>query len=262
MKQLLVCLFLLTAPSFAQSPFDGTWIANLNTAQLSSKPNIFLLNKGMYSCSSCSTCTPAVAVKADGQDQKVGGSDYLDSVAIRVVDSRTVEETDKKGGRIVFKNTSVVSPDGKTLTSKFEEDFGAQPITGEQTYTRISPGPAGSHEISGSWRSEKLSHISTTNGIALTYKSQPNGLKMTANNGESYDAKFDGRQYPLNGDPGHTTVSIQKIGTHTLEETYTRKGRPISTFLMSVSPDGKVMTVTAHDIEQDRTNHFTLNRKS
>lgn len=101
---------------------------------------------------------------ADGQDQKVSGSDYLNSVAIRVVDSQTIEETDKKDGRIVFKSTTMASPDGKTLTSKFEEDFGAQPISGEQTYTRISAGPAGSHAISGSWRSEKISKISTNNG--------------------------------------------------------------------------------------------------
>ena len=259
MKRILTCLFLFSALSFAQTPFDGTWVANLKTAQLSSKPNIFLLNKGMYSCP---TCTPAVNVQADGQDQKVPGSDYLNSVAIRVVDARTIEETDKKDGRIVFKNTSTVSPDGKNLTSKFEEDFGAQPISGEQTYARISPGPAGSHAISGSWRSKKLSKISTNNGITLTYKSQPNGLKMTANNGESYDAKFDGKQYRLEGDPGHTTVSIQRLGPRTLQETYTRDGKIISTFLMSVSADGKAMTATAHDVQQDRTNHFTLNKKS
>lgn len=259
MKRLLACLFLFSALSFAQTPFDGTWIANLDTAQLSKKPNLFLLNNGMYSCS---TCTPAIEVKADGQDHKVGGSDYINSVAIHVVDSRTIQETDKKDGRIVFKNMSIVSPDGKCLTSKFEEDFGSQPIAGEQTYSRISNGPAGSHAISGSWRSEKLSKISTNNGIALTYTSKPDGLKMSANNGESYDAKFDGKQYTLQGDPGHTTVSIKKLGTHTLEEIYTRNGKVISTFQMSVSADGKAMTATAHDIAQDRTNHFTLNKKS
>lgn len=261
MKRLFVfaCLFLFSGLSFAQTPFDGTWIANLDTAQLSKKPNLFLLNNGMYSCS---TCTPAIKVKADGQDQKVEGSDYLNSVAIHVVDAHTIEETDNKDGRVVFKNTSTVSPDDKILTSSFEEDFGAQPISGEQTYTRISNGPIGSHAISGSWRTEKLSKISTNNGIALTYTSKPDGLKMSANNGESYDAKFDGKQYPLQGDPGHTTVSIKKMGTNILEETYTRNGKVISTFQMSVSADGKVMTATAHDIEQDRTNHFTLNKKS
>lgn len=47
MKKLLL-VFALLAPAtlFAQTPFDGTWITKLDTAQYSKKPNSFVLNKG------------------------------------------------------------------------------------------------------------------------------------------------------------------------------------------------------------------------
>ena len=56
--------------AMAQSVFDGTWKIDLNKAQLSTKPDVYLLQDGMYHCK---TCVPAVDIKADGQDQKVSG---------------------------------------------------------------------------------------------------------------------------------------------------------------------------------------------
>jgi hypothetical protein len=45
------------------------------------------------------------------------------------------------------------------------------------------------------------------------------GLKMSDPNGNSYDAKFDGKDDPIQGDPGHTMVSLKRIGNDTIEET-------------------------------------------
>jgi hypothetical protein len=58
MKKLLLT-FMLMAPAvlFAQSPFDGTWLVKLDTAQLPKKPDTYLLNKGMYECSTCTRNT-------------------------------------------------------------------------------------------------------------------------------------------------------------------------------------------------------------
>ena len=49
------------------------------------------------------------------------------------------------------------------------------------------------------------------NGLTVTYQSTADGLKMADLNGESYDAKFAGRDYPVEGDPGHTMVSLKRI---------------------------------------------------
>jgi len=258
MKRLLVSLLFLAATALAQTPLDGTWVANLDTAQLSKKPHVYLLDKGMYSCSSC---VPKINVKADGQDQKVAGSHYFDSVAIHVVDANTVAETDKKDGKIMGTDTSTVSADGKTLTDKFEDDSEAKPVTGEETFSRLNNGPAGSHAISGSWQAKKVSNMSS-NGLTLTYQSTAEGLKMSDTNGQSYDAKFDGKDYPVEGDPGHTMVSLKKVDANTVDETDKRDGKIVATSHITVSADGKKMTFVAHDKERGTTSTFTLDKKS
>ncbi len=79
---------------FAQSPFDGTWRTNMGQSKLSPKPYVFSVNGGMYDCSSCS---PKIHVKADGQDQPVTGQPY-DTVSVREVDSKSIATTTKKNG--------------------------------------------------------------------------------------------------------------------------------------------------------------------
>src|ERR1700752_1854731 len=95
-KLLLIGLVSLLMPvlAAAQSAIDGTWKFDVSTAQLPKKPDVFLLQGGVYQCK---TCVPPIDIKADGQDQKVTGSPYYDTVSITVVDDRTIEETDKKG---------------------------------------------------------------------------------------------------------------------------------------------------------------------
>jgi hypothetical protein len=254
----LLFLVFLAGTMFAQTPFDGTWIANLDTAKLSTKPHVYLLDKGMFQCFSC---VPKIDVKADGEDQKVMGSHYIDAVTIRVVDDRTVEETDKREGKTVLTMTRTVSSDGKTLTDKFEDDSEAKAVTGEETYRRVSPGPAGSQALSGSWREEKLSNMSS-NGITLNYVSTPDGLKMSDTNGVSYDAKFDGKSYLTIGDPGHTVVTLRRLDPNTIDETDKRDGKIVGMSHMVVSPDGKSMKIVFTDKERGTTSTFVLEKKS
>ncbi len=93
---LLIASLLMPAMAMAQSVFDGTWKVDLKSAKFPTKPDVFLLQDGMYHCK---TCVPPVDVKADGKDQKVSGHPYYDMVSIKVVDARTIEETDKKNGK-------------------------------------------------------------------------------------------------------------------------------------------------------------------
>lgn len=148
----------------------------------------------------CLTCVPKYSVKPDGADQKVTGHPYYDTVAVKIVNASSVEIIQKKDGKVMFTDTATISSDGKTLTDKWTDNTGMQPVTGEATSTRVAPGPAGSHALSGSWRTEKLSNISE-NGLTVTYQGTENGLKMSDLNGNSYDAKFDSKDYPINGDP-------------------------------------------------------------
>src|SRR5215472_15475959 len=109
---------LMPALAMAQSTLDGTWKMDMNKVDFSKKPDIFLLQNGMYECK---TCTPPYKIKADGSDQPVTGHPYFDSVAIKVVNDHEIEETDKKAGKVVATSTSTVSTDDKTMNFTFSD---------------------------------------------------------------------------------------------------------------------------------------------
>jgi hypothetical protein len=249
MKRLLWALMLgtllLPRLAFAQSPFDGTWKVDMNKVDFPKKPDVYLLQNGMYECK---TCVPPVSVKADGEDQKVTGHPYYDSVAIKVINDHEIEETDKKDGKVVATSKTTVSPDGKTATFEFTDssNTNAAPVTGKGEATRVAKGPAGSNAISGSWRTTKMEDLSD-NAITWNYKVDGDMLTMTSPTGQSYTAKMDGSEAPMKGDPGVTTVSVKMVGKDTLEETDKRDGKVISVAKSTVSSDGKTMKIDSDD---------------
>jgi len=245
MKRLLVGLLLFVpAALFAQSAFDGTWVFTAESGQFGGKPMILSLKDGIYRCDSC---VPKIETEADGKDHKRTGSPYNDVINIRVVDDRTVESIGKKRGKVVGKSIDTVSQDGNTLTSNFTftADNGEKG-SGTTIYKRVAPAPPGAHKISGTWQTEKLENASASM-MTVTYKSSGDGLSMSDPTGDSYTAKFDGKEYPYKGDPGTTSVSLKKIDDHTIEETDFRNGKVISVSRMTVSPDGRTMKVESED---------------
>jgi hypothetical protein len=251
----LVAALLVSVPALAQSAFDGTWKFNLTDAQFPKKPDVYLLQDGMFHCK---TCAPPVDVKADGADHPVSGHPYYDSVSIKVLDDRTIEEVDKKNGKTVATTKTTVSPDGKTATIEFSDssNTNAAPITGNVSVTRVAKGPAGSHAISGSWVTSKVSTMSE-NALLVTFKVQDGSLSMTSPTGQSYVAKLDGTEAPYTGDPGITTVSVKSSGKNTIEETDKRDGKVITVARMTVGADGKALTAKIEDKLHGTTSQFT-----
>jgi hypothetical protein len=253
MKKLLcVVLWVLPVMLFAQSPFDGTWKTNMAESKLSQKPYVFSVSSGMYDCESC---VPKINVKADGQDQPVTGQPY-DTIAVQVVDANTLHATGKKAGKPAFEQTRTASTDGKMLTvssTNYPAD-GSQPFKAEAKYARVSKGAAGSSAISGSWRIQNVSE--DTAGLTSTWKGAGDGLSMSTPTGESWEAKFDGKEYPVNGIYAHETVSLKKLGDRAIEVTYTRDGKLYSVDKITVSPDGKKMTNVADNKWTGRVSTF------
>ncbi|MGE5357727.1 MAG: hypothetical protein ACM3NQ_01830 [Bacteroidales bacterium] len=245
-KAVLVALLLFSAFVLAaESPFTGTWKADLSKAQVSAKPDQIVLQSGRFQCTSC---VPKVDVKADGTDQPVVGDPMRDTVAVRVIDDKTVEFTDKRGGKVIGKGKETVSADGKTMTIDFESfpPSGAKSVTGKQTMTRVAAGPAGAHAISGSWQVQKMDQVSE-NGLMITLNGTDDGLSMTAPTGESFDAKFDGKDYPVKNDLPGTMVSLKKLGERSVEQTIKRDGKVLYVNTMTVAADGKTMTYKSED---------------
>jgi hypothetical protein len=247
----LVALLLLPVVAMAQSPFDGTWKIDMSSVQWPAKPDVVLLQNGMYECK---TCVPPVNVKADGTDQKVTGDPYSDTLSVRVIDDHNVESTSKKGGKVVGTTKMSVSSDGNTVTGNWTDSGNPSggPQTGTYTEKRVAKGPADANLISGSWRMEKLADMSAE---SLTYTFKVNGkeLTMTTPTGRFYTAKLDGTDAPVKGDPGVTSVSVKMLGKDTLEETYRRDGKVIVIYKSTVSADGKTLNVISDDKLQGTT---------
>jgi hypothetical protein len=258
MKKLFLAasLMLLLTPvlALAQSAFDGTWKIDMNKLELPKKPDVYLLQNGMYECK---TCVPAVKIKADGQDQTVTGHPYYDSAAVKVISDHEIEETDKKGGKTVATSTTKVSADGNTLTFEFSDssDTNAAPVTGKGEETCVAKGPAGSNAISGSWRIAKFENLSD-NAITWAYKVSDGQLMMTNPTGQSYTAKLDGTEAPYQGDPGTTAVSVKMSGKNALQETDKRGDKVLSVSTMTMGPDGKTATLMVKDLLHGTTSQF------
>jgi hypothetical protein len=242
MKIVVGLLLLAPAIAFAAEPFDGTWKTRVDSIRQSGKPDTFEVSQGMYRCASC---VPEVKVKADGSDQSVSGHDYYDSVAVRIVSPTALEITNKQAGKTVVTVSYSVSDGGAMLSGKFTDYSGSQPVTGSFTEKRVGPASAGAHAVSGSWQTDRLSDI-TDAGRSVTYTMTADSLKMSYN-GLSYDAKFDGKDYPISGDPGKTVVSVKRVGSDTIEETDKRGGRVTDIVRSTVSGDGKTLHVVDND---------------
>jgi hypothetical protein len=246
MKSLLIAgsLILVTAPaSKAQSSFDGTWKVDFESA-MPKKVNVWLLQKGTYRCMSCS---PIIDVKADGRDQRVHGQPF-DTISVKIVDQRTVEEIEKKNGQAVSEEKFTVSSDGNRVT----DEFGNWKLT----MTRIAKAPTEAHALSGSWQPLKIESISDRE-LLVTYKLEGDTFSMSRPTGQSYTARLDGTDTPFKGDPDTNSVALKRIDKNTIEEADKLNGKVLSVTRLTVAPDGTSMTVLVKDA-QDGTNQFTM----
>jgi hypothetical protein len=256
----LPAALLMPMPAAAQNAFNGTWKIDMNKVDFPRKPDVILLQGGMYTCK---TCAPPYEIKADGTDQSVTGHPYFDTVAIKVVNDHEVQETDKKNGKVVSTSTSTVSSDGNTVMFKFSDSSntnGGPPVTGKGEATRVAKGPAGSNAISGSWRTIKIEGLSD-NATVWTYKISGDEITMTNQTGQSYTARLNGADAPMKGDPGITSVSVKMKGKDTLEETDKRDGKVIAVFKMTVANDGKTAKASVDDKLQNRTTDFDVKKQ-
>jgi hypothetical protein len=248
-------LFLACAPLLAQTRFDGTWKMKMDTLRFSGAPEEYFVANSMYQCLSC---VPKVDVKVDGTDQIAAGHEnYYDTIAVRVLDGRSVNFLFKKLGKPVALSKETVSADGRTMVEEFQNLGGKEPVTGKAGFVRVGDAPAGSHALSGKWQMRSIRN-DTQAGTLTTYRSIPNGLRIS-DGGDSFEAKFDGKDYPLGRD-WLTTVSLTLVDENTLQETDKHQGEIMTVSRMTVSRDGKTMAVESLDNQRGTTMTYTAEK--
>jgi hypothetical protein len=73
----------------------------------------------------------------DGKDYPLTGSATSDTVALKRIDARTLQRTDKKVGKVVLTSTRKISADGKVLTIAVKgTDAKGQPVKNVQVFAK------------------------------------------------------------------------------------------------------------------------------
>jgi hypothetical protein len=144
---------------------------------------------------------------------------------------------------------------------EFTENPATETVTGHAMFTRVRNGPVGSHALSGSWEMHTVKNTSST-GPLTTYQTTRDGLTMSAGP-DSYEAKIDGKNYPLHGNLRETnqTISVRMIDENTMEETTKREGKVTGVSNRKLSADGKSMKVTSTDKERGKTMTYTAEKQ-
>ena len=253
MKTFVTFLIALSSFALGQSPFDGIWVLD---PPLPEKPIEYSLPGGTFHCSGCIV---NVDIKADGLDHKVPAADYWDTVNVEALDSHAIEIIVKKVGKTMLTEFDAISPDGDTLTQVVKDTTEAETVTIETMYHRINKGPADSHLISGTWKAY-LIHRSS-NGSSITYKCTPQGFSGESPLGEKFAAKFDGKFYPVEDDPGQTMVQAKLLAPNEVLLTHKRKDKIVSTSHMTADPDGKTIHVVFENKDTGTTTRYDFHRQ-
>ena len=103
----------------------------------------------------------------------------------------------------------------------------------------------------------------TTKNTKVVYEAVGDSIRITADGIDSrgkpthsqWTGKFDGKDYPANGDPNFSARAYKRINDRTLEMTMTRKGYEAGKGRIVVSADGKSRTVTTSGSDAHGT-HF------
>jgi hypothetical protein len=108
----------------------------------------------------------------------------------------------------------------------------------------------------GTWKlNEAKSTIAAGNpkNVTVVYEAAGDNVKVTVDGVDGqgkpahneWTGKFDGKEYPVTGDPSSDARAYKQIDDHTLALTVKKGGKVTVTGRVAVSADGKSRTVTA-----------------
>jgi hypothetical protein len=93
-----------------------------------------------------------------------------------------------------------------------------------------------------------------------TFKTVGDELTITRPGVEPYTAKFDGNEYPVKGSDEFDTASLKRLGERSFEETNKLKGKVVESSTLTVSNDGKTLTIVAVEKPSDRKRTWVLTK--
>ena len=120
----------------------------------------------------------------------------------------------------------------------------------------------------GTWKrneAKSKTRAGSPKNTTVVYEAAGDSVKVTVDGVDAegkpthneWTGKFDGKDYPVTGDPRSDTRAYKRVNAHTLALTGKKDGKVTETGRIVVSPDGKSRTVTTH--ETDSKGHKVSN---
>ncbi len=245
-------------PAVSGPTIDGTYKADVASAKLSTKPDVFTIAGGQYDCTSC---TPPFKIPADGNPHPVAGRDYWDAMAVKIVDANALEMTRYRKGVVVGTNKAELSVDGDmlTYTSTSSDNAEGKLITNSTKSKRTGPAPAGAHAASGSWVGVTDGAQLADEAITATIGMKDGTVTQRFPTGEHYEAKLGGPQVPLVGDKAGTMIAVVAEGKG-FKETDFVAGKPVGEYVYT-PVDDTTITLKAKNLRAGTTDEFTLKKQ-
>lgn len=238
----LVAAGMLAAQAAAQSGFNGTWRYNADKTRPTQDPVKLDFRDGVYRCASCD---PVFAVVADGADHPDSTDPAFDTARARLSSDGALRVARMKAGKVAREITITPSADGQVLTVHHTNymESSSEPARITTRMRRHGKAPEGLPAINGEWLIERWDPGSE-NVTTFTMHVTDDRARVHSPTGEGYEAKFDGREYPVDGSNGLGRVRVRLLSPTVLEETSLRAGKVDGVARLELSPDGRSLTIT------------------
>jgi hypothetical protein len=236
----------------ANDPMVGNWKLDSQKSRLIDEMKVTSLGGNKYSFDFGGGHPEAIVV--DGTDQPgMSGTTY----AVQAVSPDEWTSVRKKDGRVELKAIWKLSKDGNTLHDDYT-GIGDNGKTIHLIYVYERRG-AGSG-FAGDW-------VSTSAQVDTVYVVQVrpyegDGLSIISPlEGVTKSIRFDGKDYPNTGSGVKTVSSAQRVNERTVELTDKLGGKVLGTQEITVSEDGKTLTMTLHVPGQSEPNVLVFDRE-
>lgn len=134
--------------------------------------------------------------------------------------------------------------------------------TGAMLATAMNAAVAATHPAMGAWqlnlakstdkssdappKSETFVFANSAKGITLTTRAVGADGKLTVTKADPI--KWDGMAHPDTSGPDHDSITVKPVGAQTVEWAFTKNGAPVRSGTLTVSRDGKMMTVSGASV--------------
>jgi hypothetical protein len=117
--------------------------------------------------------------------------------------------------------------------------------------------------LAGTWKlnaaKSKFSPGPAPKSMTVTYAPAGDDIKisvdMVSDTGASQhwemSGKYDGKDYPVTGNPAADTATFKRVDDHTGESTFKKDGKVTATNVRVLSKDGKTLTITSKGTTAD-----------